>query len=63
MVEGGLYSGRVGVRRDHGGCGTVRDQGGAGIVRDHGTRYHCGEDLQEVEITLENNGFLELRRP
>jgi hypothetical protein len=30
MGERGLYSGRVGVRRDH---------GGAGIVRDHGTCY------------------------
>jgi hypothetical protein len=23
---------------------------------------HCGEHLQEVEVTLENKGFLELRR-
>jgi hypothetical protein len=27
-----------------------------------GSHDHCGEHLQEVEITLENKGFLELRR-
>jgi hypothetical protein len=27
-----------------------------------GSGDHCGEHLQEVEITLENKGFLELRR-